>query len=192
MRLLELRGNGTTGATRTAALLQKPVEKLASSTRTLKRPREPAAPAPAARVYPLGSKPARTPSRRKPALDLVALQQRIDELERRIQARLARPEEQVRKDEVEQLRARLKLLERKVESELWSARQREYTLLEMLARRPKTVPLKTRALKLLHTLPPAILCWCKAAGREWWLDCQPLWWPQFHAAWQEALYRARK
>ena len=98
----------------------------------------------------------------------------------------------MQKDELEQLRKRLKLLERKVESELWSARQREYTLLEMLARRPKKVPFQARLMKLLQELPPAVLRWCKAVGREWWLDSQPLWWPQFHAAWQEALYRARK
>jgi len=193
MRLLELRGSSTSAESKPKALLQKPVSKLATSGRPLKKPSVgPVSPA-AAHVFPINSQPAvQTPPQRRPAVDLVQLQQRIDLLERRIHARLGAPGELAQKQDLEQLRQRVRLLERKLEGELWSARQREHTLLEMLARPDWKAVLKQTLLKLLRTIPPAVWRFCKAAGKEWWLDCQPLWWPKLASAWQEALYRARR
>jgi hypothetical protein len=145
----------------------------------------------AARVFPIKGSPQPATARRKSA-NLEQLHQRIEALEQRIQVRLLKQGEGPKKEDLEQLLRRMKMLERRIDTELWTARQREHTLLEMLARPPlKTIVCK-RAQQLCDTVPSACWCWLKAFGREWWLDCQPLWWPRFAATWQEALDRARR
>jgi hypothetical protein len=98
---------------------------------------------------------------RRKPLNLEQLHQRIEALEQRIQARLLKQGDAAKKEDLEQLLRRMKSVVRQ------------------------------RALQLCSSVPTACWCWFKAFGREWWLDCQPLWWPRFAAAWQEALERAR-
>lgn len=192
MRLLELRGSSTSAESKPAALLQKSVNKLAAGENLLKRPVTVRVSPAAARVFPINSRPVPAAQiRRKPDIDLEQLQQRIELLEQRIQARLDKPGDRAGREALELLHQRMKLLERKLETELWAAKQREYALLEMLAKPSGSVVLKQRLLRLLRSIPAAVWRWLKAAGKEWWLDSQPLWWPRLSAAWQEAMYRAR-
>lgn len=191
MRLLELRGSSTSAESKPAALLQKSLNKLAANERTLKRPAVVRVSPAATHVFPINPGPAQSQIQRRPVIDLEQLQQRIDLLEHRIQARLNKQGDASWKEELEQLRHRMKLVERKLETELWAAKQREYTLLEMLAKPARKTAIKQCLSRMLHSIPAAAWHWLKAAGKEWWLDCQPLWWPKFSAAWQEALSRAR-
>jgi hypothetical protein len=192
MRLLELRGSSTSIESKPEALLQKSVGKLATGRRPLKKPTAAQVSPAAARLFPINSRPTVQPTLpRKPAIDLEQLQQRIDLLERRIQARLASQGDQAQRQDLDQLRQRVKLLERKLEGELWAAKQREYALLRMLAKPDRKTAIRQRLLELLSGLPPTAWRFCKTAGKQWWQDSQPLWWPKFATAWQEALYRAR-
>jgi hypothetical protein len=43
----------------------------------------------------------------------------------------------------------------------------------------------------MNCAPAAVLRHLKTAGGAWWEHSQPMWWPRFAAAWQEALSRAR-
>lgn len=146
------------------------------------------------RVFPIKPRPSDRPQRRR-TLDLEQLQRRIEELERRIQERARAQAEQnaaPANKELEQLRQRMKLLERRIEGELWSARQREHTMLEMLARPSLPTLLKQGCTRFLSTAPGATLRWLRTTGLAWWEHAQPMWWPRFAAAWQEALTRARQ
>jgi hypothetical protein len=191
MRLLELRDSSTTIERKPAALLQKSVKKLASSERALKRPSALQVSA-AARVFPINPNAVQSQIQRRPAIDLEQLQQRIDLLEQRIHARLSKQSDVAWKDELEQLRNRMKILERKLETELWAAKQREYTLLEMLAKPARKTAIMRRLMCMLNEIPATVWRWFKVAGKEWWLDSQPLWWPKLSDAWQEAMLRARR
>lgn len=191
MRLLEL-GRDAGDAEALAAIVMQESPEIPKSRRgTLKPPVSGQAGPGSARVFPINSRPQSGTARRKP-LNLEQLHQRIEMLEHRIQARLLKQNDTAKKEDLEQLLKRMKLLERRLDTELWTARQREHTLLEMLAKPPLKTVVRQRALQLCSSVPTACWCWLKAFGREWWLDCQPLWWPRFAAAWQEALERARR
>lgn len=193
MRLLELRGNEVEAETRRAGVLPKAARKPPSAARAVKRPASGKGSPADTRVFPINAHPPEKPLRRR-LIDLEALQRRIELLERRIQERTRPPAEAAApaSTELEQLRQRMKLLERRIEGELWSARQREHTLLEMLARPPLQTLVKQHCLRFLRTAPEVTLRCLRAAGKAWWRDAQPLWWPRFAAAWQEALMRARR
>jgi len=192
MRLLELRGNEGEADPRRAVLLHKADRKPAIDTRTLKRPAAGKKSPADSMVFPINARPPEKALRQRP-IDLEQLQQRIEVLERRIQERIRNSTETTpgNNKELEQLSQRMKLLERRIEAELWSARQREHTLLEMLARPPFQTVVKQHCVRFLRTAPAAALRCLRSAGRSWWQDAQPLWWPRFAAAWQEALARAR-
>lgn len=152
---------------------------------TLKRP----APLKKAAVYPLKS--ATTPHERRKPIDLEQLQQRITVLEQRIKARAEALGNEVATRDLEMLKQRMKLLERNIENELWAARQREYNMLQMMAK-----PTLKRAITQgftkfkLKTLPRLLQLLRESYG-HWWLDSQPGWWHGFAAAWQESLDKAR-
>jgi hypothetical protein len=194
MRLLELRGNESDTDSRRAGLLQTANRKPAADARPLPRAAAGKASPADARVFPINPRPAEKPPARRP-IDLEHLQRRIEILEKRIQERLRAQAVQAAAPpadkELAQLRQRMKLLERRIEGELWSARQREHALLEMLARPPLKTLVKQHCVRFLHAAPPATLRVLRSAGRAWWHDAQPMWWPRFAAAWQEALSRAR-
>jgi hypothetical protein len=188
MRLLELGRDAGDAESTASVVLQEPPETPARTRRTLKKP---AAGRGATRVFPINPLPQSGPARRKP-INLEQLQQRIEVLEQRIQTRLMKQGDAAKKDDLEQLQKRMKLLERRIDTELWTARQREHTLLEMLAKPPLKTVIHRRAHQLCTCAPRSVWCWFKAFGKEWWLDCQPLWWPKFASAWQEALAQARR
>jgi hypothetical protein len=191
MRLLELGRNADDAETLSSIVLRELPETPAKRPRVPKQPRPGQVKPGAARVFPINPRTQPGTARRKP-INLEQLHQRIEVLERRIQARLLKQDDAAKKEDLEHILRRMKLIERRIDTELWTARQREHTLLEMLAKTPlKTVALQ-RAQQLCNTAPRACWRWLKAFGREWWLDCQPLWWPKFAAAWQEALERARR
>lgn len=196
MRLLELRGNESEVDPRHAGAVPEANRKpSAREARPLKRPPAGKLSPADARVFPINSRPAEKPLRRRP-IDLEQLQQRIEMLERRIQERARAQAEQggstPANGELEQLRARMKLLERRIEGELWSARQREYTLLEMLARPSLQARAKQQAIRLITTAPETVLRWLNSGWGAWWQHAQPMWWPRFATAWKEALQNARR
>jgi len=188
MRLLELRGGDSGIGTTPTATQREPVGRPVISPRSLKKPLAGRNSPAHARVFPINSRPA-SPARRP--IDLAQLLQRIEELEKRIQQRQARQTDAARQEDVDQLIRRIKLLEQRVENELWSARQREHTLLELVAKPPLAASLRQGALRLLQVAPPTLWHWCKVAGRAWWRDTQPQWWPRFAAAWQQAWIKAQ-
>ena len=189
MRLLEFE-NAESGANPQAAILtrktaKKPGKKQAS------RKQGKAPPPPSGQVFTInGNNAVQQPVRRKP-IDLEQLQQRIEVLERRMRERTREEGRQLPVKDLEQLKQRMKLLERSVHNELWAAKQREHSLLELLAQPTFKQSLHNHARRLhTHTLP-ATRRWCAAAGREWWKHNQPMWWPRFARAWQESLDKAR-
>jgi hypothetical protein len=131
------------------------------------------------------------PSRRSP-VDLEALQSRIHALEQRVLQQTGRIERRATIADLDKLQLRMRNLERSLNNELWAARQREHTLLEMLSK----PPLKAAAVKQIQHLwqshVPAVVGWLQRTTRQWWQDNQPGWWPRFAAAWQEALDQARR
>ena len=99
--------------------------------RPVKLVKQPATQAKSGKVMPLNtsSAPART---RKP-IDLEQLQQRIEILESRILARNKKPAEQPVNQDLELLKQRVARLQQSVLAELWAARMREHTLLQILS-----------------------------------------------------------
>jgi hypothetical protein len=191
MRLLELGRNADNAESPSSVVLQDLPEPPVKRPRTAKQSAVRQSKPGAARVFPIKPHPNHAQPHRKP-INLEQLHQRIEALEQRIQARLHKPGDGAKKEDLEQLLRRMKILERRIDTELWTARQREQALLEMLAKPPLTTIVRKHAKQLCDTVPGACWCWLKAFGKEWWLDCQPLWWPKFAAAWQEALDRARR
>lgn len=190
MRLLEL--DTDSGSNPQAAVLGKKHAK--KPARKAPRPaRSSTAPAAQTTIYPLhGNAAVQQPVRRQP-IDLEQLQQRIEILEKRMRQRERAREAAPRIDrkDIEQLKQRMKLLERSMHNELWSAHQREHALLEMLARPPLTTSLRMKGRKLLQQDLPATGRKLHSVGSDLWQHYQPTWWPQFIAAWQESLARAR-
>ena len=194
MRLLEFnRDDG--GANPQQAVRRQPRRKAPAA--PLEQPRKPVHAAPElfasrqAKVFPVKTSTTRKPVRRGP-IDLEQLQHRIAVLERRMQARAEQPGQHPAVKELELLKQRMKLLERNLESELWAARQREQTMLEILSRRPFKAAVKQELFKTWRVRLPAIGRWLQAVGKEWWDDNQPRWWPQFAQAWQDSLEKARR
>lgn len=188
MRLLEFtRDAGGANPRRTAvAAAAKP----AAATRVVRPPAGQTG-RPGSQRFPPKGHTAMKPARRNP-VDLEALQSRIHTLEQRVQQQTGRIEHHARVADLDTLQMRIQRVEQTLNSELWAARQREHTMLEMLS----TPPLKTAVLKRFkefwQTGVPAIKRWLQQAAASWWRDTRPGWWPQFAAAWQEALDQARR
>ena len=188
MRLLEFE-NEKDGANPNAIIMPRPADK-PSPAKTPTPPSPLGAPA-ADKAFPgTDEHTLHKPVRRKP-IDLEQLQQRVEVLERRIRERARKQGTQVPTQELEQLKQRLKQLERSVHTELWSAKQREHTLLEMLARPPLKLLILEKARKFRNHTLPATRRMLREAYHEWWRLYQPAWWPAFARAWQESLDKAR-
>ncbi len=143
------------------------------------------------RRFPLQGNAAVKPARHSP-VDLETLQSRIHSLEQRVQQQTGRIERRARLADLEKLQGRMQQVEQSLHRELWAARQREHTMLEMLSK----PPLKTRVRQQIRHLSqsgiPAAKRWARQAANTWWQDSQPGWWAKFAAAWQEALAQARR
>jgi hypothetical protein len=194
MRLLEFnRDDG--GANPQQAVRDQPRRKAPAT--PVERPRKPAHAAPElfanrkAKVFQVKTSTTRKPIRRGP-IDLEQLQHRITVLEQRLQTRAEQPGEHPAIKELALLKQRMKLLERNLESELWAARQREHTMLEILSRRPLKVVIQQRLVRLWRVQLPATGRWLQAVASEWWVDNQPRWWENFAQAWRESLEKARR
>jgi len=146
---------------------------------------------PYGRLIPIEDKHLMKPSRRSP-VDLEALQARIHALEQRVQQQTSRIERRATIADLDKLQLRMRQLERSLNNELWAARQREHTMLEMLSKPPLKTAVVERIKQLWHSEVPVFKHWLRQATAEWWLDSQPGWWPRFAAAWQESLDRARR
>jgi hypothetical protein len=185
MRLLEFENVNNGNIPHAAAQTGKPAKKTASTISM--SPHHDEAKNPPLPVFRINGKHAVKKPRSRQPIDIEQLQQRVDVLERRIRERARANGRQLPVRELEQLKQRLKLLERSVHNELWAAKQREHTLLELLAR-PPVKQLIRMHVKRLHagTL---------RATRRWWATLgqlnQPTWWPHFARAWQESLDKAR-
>jgi hypothetical protein len=144
-----------------------------------------------AKVFPVKTSTTRKPIRRGP-IDLEQLQHRIAVLEQRIQTRAEQAGEHPAVKELALLKQRMKLLERNLENELWAARQREHTMLEILSQRPLKVVIKQKLVRLWRVQLPAAGRWLQAVANEWWNDNQPRWWEKVAQAWRESLEKARR
>lgn len=185
MRLLEFENVNDGNNPQAATLTRKPAHKPADGAAPARRPD--AARTPARKVFPASGKYAMQQTLRRQPIDIEQLQQRVQVLERRMRERARAEGSQLPVMELQQLRQRMKLLERSVNNELWAAKQREHTLLEMLARPPLKQLLRDHA-RRLHTRTLRAARHCHAA-----LDQlhQPSWWPHFVRAWHESLDKAR-
>ena len=146
-------------------------------------------PAKKARVYPLKS--AQTPSTLRKPIDLEQLQNRIEVLEQRIKARTEALGDEVAARDLAKLKQRMKLLEHNINNELWAAKQREYNMLQMMAKPTLKTAIRQGYAKLKSKTAPAMLAALGDSYRYWWLNSQPGWWQAFMSAWQESLDKAR-
>ena len=146
-----------------------------------------------ASVFPVKTNTTRkpAPARRSP-IDIEQLQQRIVALELRIQERIERRGEQVAARELLQLKQRLEVLERNINSELWAAKQREYTMLQLLSKPTLQARIRNHVMRFRTHNLPAIRHWLEVEAGEWWQHSQPHWWPKLARAWQESLEQARR
>lgn len=131
------------------------------------------------------------PTRRSP-VDLEALQARIHALEQRVHQQTGRIERRATIADLDKLQLRMRQLERSLNNELWAARQREHSMLELLSKPPLQRAVTERLRRLWQSDIPAARRWLQQAATVWWMDSQPGWWPRFAAAWQEALDQARR
>jgi hypothetical protein len=144
----------------------------------------------APRAFPIKSETLRKPAQRGP-IDLEALQQRVVALEKRVRERAEKQRSAIASQELEELKQRLLKLERNINGELWLAKQREYTMLEILARPPLARRINHGVTHIMTHNLPAIGRWFKEAAIEWFDDSKPGWWPTLAAAWKESLDKAR-
>jgi hypothetical protein len=157
--------------------------------RPVKLAKPPAAPAKTGKVLPLNTRTA--PAKTRKPIDLEQLQQRIEVLERRILARNGKSAEHPANQDLELLKQRVSRLQQSVHAELWAARQREHTLLEILSRPSFKTMMIQRLKKFRQEQLPAAGRWLVRYSQQWWLDHQPEWWAGFAQAWQESLDKAR-
>ncbi|NOR40633.1 MAG: hypothetical protein GQ537_05445 [Gammaproteobacteria bacterium] len=143
------------------------------------------------KIIPLAARPTTQTARRKP-IDLEHLQQRLEILEQRMRERAQKHGKQTSNQDLEKLKQRLKLLERSINNELWAAKQREYTMLEMLARPTLKMAVLQKMTAFRSKTLPAAGCWLKTASGQWWSDNQPGWWHKVASAWQQSLEQARR
>lgn len=190
MRLLEFNRDAGGANPRRTTAVTKPAPAVTPAVRSGTRPAKRNG-KPYSRIIPIEDNNLMKPARRSP-VDLEALQSRIHALEQRVLEQTGRIERRATIADLDRLQLRMRHLERSLNNELWAARQREHTMLEMISK----PPLKTAAIKCIKHLwqsdVPAVMVWLQRAARQWWQDSQPGWWPRFAAAWQESLDKARR
>jgi hypothetical protein len=195
MRLLEF--NHDKGGANPQHVLN-PKNLSAAPIKTVKASNEPDSSAPVnakmdhpGKIIPLAAKPTTKTARRNP-VDLEHLQQRLEILEQRMRERVQKHGEKSSNQDLDKLKQRLKLLERSINNELWAAKQREHTMLEMLARPTLKMALQQQITGFRSKTLPAFGHWLKTATGQWWSDCQPGWWQSVASAWRQSLEQARR
>jgi hypothetical protein len=186
MRLLEFNLDAGGANPQSQTTPQRPSKPV---TQPVKLAKHATAPTKTGKVFPLNTDEA--PAKARKPIDLEQLQQRIEVLERRILARTGEGTTQPASHDLDLLKQRVARLQQSVHAELWAARQREHTMLELLSKPSFIAGLKQRLKTFRHEQLPAAGHWLLAACRQGWQDCQPEWWPAFAQAWQESLDKAR-
>ncbi len=146
---------------------------------------------PARRGFPINGNTLPKPAS-LPPVDLEHLQERIAILEKRLEAVSGRVDKQASVRELQKLQQRMRSLETSLDNELWLARQREHTMLEMLAKPSLKVRIRQRFAHFLKSDIPAIGRFLQRAMHSWWQDYQPGWWPGLASNWKESLDKARR
>ncbi len=143
-----------------------------------------------------GANPRRSVTESEPAarrpVDLEELRARIYALERRVFQQNARISDNVSPADLQKLKLRIQRLEHSLNGELWAARQREYTLLEILSKPPLKQVARERITHLWRSEIPAMSRWLQQAIKHCWRELRHVWWPTLVAAWQESLDKARR
>lgn len=103
-------------------------------------------------------------------VDLEHLKQRIDLLERRMRTQSEKLDELASVEKLDQLKQRMLRLEQCLQGELWTARQREHTLLEMLQKPPFTQRVKQSIARFLRQDLPAADRWLRRTTGTGWQD----------------------
>jgi len=186
MRLLEF-NRDTGGANPTTLAAAKPASKKA--TRPVKLTPRATLPARSAKVLPLNS--AEAPAIARRPIDLEQLQERIEVLEHRMQARSQDGTEHPASRDLDILKQRVGRMQQAIHAELWAARQREHTMLEILSRPSFKTALLQRIEVIRTRLLPAAGRWAVTTAKQWWQNSHPHWWPAFANAWRESLNKAR-
>jgi hypothetical protein len=142
-----------------------------------------------AKVFPLST--GGTAAKDRKPIDLEQLQQRIETLERRILARAGENSAHPVSQDLELLKQRVARLQQSVHAELWAARQREHTMLQILSKPSFIAATKLRLERFRKQQLPAAGRGLASAAQQWWQDSQPDWWAELALAWQDALNKAR-
>jgi len=202
MRLLEF--NRDEGGANPIPAKPQPLPKTADP--SLEQPETAAAPSPtraaAVKRSPKRTKPARQakvfplksvaiPKARRKPIDLEQLQHRVSVLEKRIKARTEALGDEVAAKDLEKLKQRMQLLERNINSELWAAKQREYAMLQIMAKPTLKMAITQGYAKFRANTIPALVKSLGESYQHWWTHSQPGWWAGLAAAWQESLDKAR-
>lgn len=190
LRLLEFNRDAGGANPRRPAVATAPLPARAPQPRKSSRPTAQAG-KPGKRLFPVADNTVIKPARRSP-IDLEALQSRIHDLERRVRHHSGRIERHAAVADLETLQLRMQRLEQNLNSELWCARQREHTMLEMLSKPPLKTVVSKHLMHLWQSDIPAARHWLQRTTTSWWHDSQPGWWPRFAAAWQQSLDQARR
>ena len=146
---------------------------------------------PARRGFPINGNTLPKPAS-LPPVDLEQLQERIAILEKRLESVSGKTDRQASVKELQQLQQRMRSLETSLDNELWLARQREHTMLEMLAKPSLKVRIQQRFTRFLKSDMPTIGRFLQRAMHNWWQDSQPGWWPRLASNWKESLDKARR
>ena len=186
MRLLEF-NRDTGGANPQSRPAKKPPSKKTARAVRLTKPA--ATPELSGKVLPLKAGET-APTVSKP-IDLEQLQQRIEVLEHRIQARAEDSAEHPASRDLEILRKRVERLQHNVHSELWAAKQREHAMLKILSKPSFKMAMKQRIERFRSKQLPASSRRIVAIFLQWWQGSQPNWWQAFAKAWQDSLDKAR-
>ena len=189
MRLLEFNRDTGGANPQTLAAAKPPSKKAARPVKLTPRAAPPARSARSAKVLPLNS--AEAPATARRPIDLEQLQERIEVLEQRIQARSQDDTEHPVSRDLEILKQRVGRMQQAIHAELWAARQREHTMLEILSRPSFKTALLQRIEIIRTRLLPSAGRWTVTTAKQWWQNSHPHWWPAFANAWRESLNKAR-
>ena len=182
MRLLEFSRDAGGANPRRTAVVAEPIPSAAPTPRNGSRPTAQHS-KPGSRVFPIEGNTVLKPAQRR-AVDLEELQSRIHALEQRVLHQTGRIERRATTADLDTLQLRMKRVEQSLNSELWAARQREHTMLEMLSKPPLETVVRNRFKRLWQSDIPAVMRWLPRTVQYWW--------PRFVAAWQESLDQARR